>query len=88
MMIYRVGTFIIDPKKRPSRSNVLAYLRDYSPAEEGCIVYEIEAENWTIAKRIAQARRVEYEFRMRSARNTLYEETRDLGLGPLIGGKK
>lgn len=61
MMIYRVGTFILDPKKRPSRSNVLAYLRDYNPAEEGCIVYEIEAENGTIAKRIACRRRMEAE---------------------------
>lgn len=46
---YWVGTF---PGSRPGRKPH-AYLRDYNPAWEGCVVYSVLARNGQEAKRAA-----------------------------------
>ena len=59
MRRFRIGTFY---HERPGRKPIVTtYLRDYSNAWEGCVVYHVEAETGAQAKRIAQLKRLAAE---------------------------
>lgn len=63
MSTFRVATFFDQRSTdtKPLLSRVSAYTIWYSPTWPGCIVYEVEAESGTAAKRIARERRLEEE---------------------------
>lgn len=49
--LYRVGTFV--HPRGGKKALIMAYLRDFSPQWQGCVVYDVEASSGKEAKWLA-----------------------------------